>query len=80
MDIIKKIFPFSFVAKKDIVALIINIVIYIIAGIVVGAVLGLLGKIPVVDVIVSIVGGVAGLYSLCGIVFSCLDYFKVLKD
>ncbi|MBR5279235.1 MAG: hypothetical protein IKU23_08280 [Clostridia bacterium] len=79
MDIIKKIFPFSFVEKKDVIALVINCVLYFVASIVVGAILSLFGTIPVLGVIFYIVSGLVGLYALCGIVLSILDYLKVLK-
>ncbi|MBR5277757.1 MAG: hypothetical protein IKU23_00665 [Clostridia bacterium] len=79
MDIIKKIFPFSFIEKKDVIALVINCVLYFVASIVIGAVIGLFGTIPVLGVIFSIIGGLVGLYALCGIVLSILDYLKVLK-
>lgn len=83
---LRKFFPFSFKEKKDIAALIINVLLYIVAGVVIGFVLGLLGilsAIPVVGIILALVLGLAGslveLYVLVGIVLSCLDYFKVLK-
>jgi hypothetical protein len=43
-------------------------------------VLGLLGAIPVVGVIVSLVGALVGLYTVGGIVVMFLYHFKVLKD
>ncbi len=79
MDILKKIWPFSFTAKKDIAALIISLVVHVVASIVIGFVIGILAKIPVVGVIVGLVGGLVGLYFLVGIVLLLLDYFKILK-
>lgn len=79
MDALKKFFPFSFTAKNDIVALIINIVIYAIAGAVFGIVISILNWIPIVGTIISIAGALVELYVFVGIVLSCLDYFKVLK-
>ncbi|MBQ7303652.1 MAG: hypothetical protein IJW75_01880 [Alphaproteobacteria bacterium] len=86
MDMLRKFFPFSFKEKKDIAALIINVLLYIVAGVVIGFVLGLLGllgAIPVVGVILALVLGLVSsiveLYILVGIVLSFLDYFKVIK-
>lgn len=79
LDLIKQIFPLSFGEKKDITALVINILIYFIAGAVAGLVIGLLAGIPIIGFIFGLVGGIVGLYSLVGIVLSCLDYFKILK-
>ena len=79
MDMLKKIFPFSFKEKKDVAALIINILLYLVGDIVAGAVIGLLASIPVIGIVFSLVGSLVGLYCLVGLVLSCLDYFKVLK-
>ena len=86
MDMLRKFFPFSFKEKKDIAALIINVLLYIVAGVVIGFVLGLLGllgAIPVVGAILALVLGLVSsiveLYILVGIVLSFLDYFKVIK-
>ena len=86
MDMLRKFFPFSFKEKKDIAALIINVLLYIVAGVVIGFVLGLLGllgAIPVVGTILALVLGLVSsiveLYILVGIVLSFLDYFKVIK-
>lgn len=79
MDMLKKIFPFSFKEKKDVAALIINILLYLVGDIVAGAVIGLLASIPVIGIVFSLVGSLVGLYCLAGLVLSCLDYFKVLK-
>ena len=79
MDMLKQIFPFSFAAKNDLTALIINIVVYIAVGAVVGFVLGLLGQIPFIGFLFSLIGWVVGLYCLVGIVLAVLDYMKVLK-
>ena len=39
MEMLKKFFPFSFTAKKDVVALVINIIIYLVVGAVIGIVI-----------------------------------------
>jgi len=78
MDMLKKFFPFSF-KSKDVKDLIINIVIYLVAGIVGGWVLGLLGGIPLLGVIFDLIGSLFGLYCLVGIVLAVLDFLKILK-
>jgi len=48
MDTLKKIFPLAFKAKKDIGALIINILLHIVADIVAGLIIGLLSGLPLI--------------------------------
>ena len=79
MDMLKKFFPFSFKAKNNVAALVINLILYIVIGAVIGIVIGLLAAIPLVGIIIGIVGGLIDLYVLIGIVLSILDYLKVLK-
>lgn len=82
MDMLKQYFPFSFQAKADVVALVINILIHFVVGLVISLALGLIGKILPFDIIgwiLGIIGGVIDLYLLVGIVLSVLDYLKVLK-
>ncbi len=78
MDMLKKIFPFSF-KSKEVKDLVINIVIYLVASIVGGWLLGLLGGIPLLGVIFDLIGSLFGLYCLVGIVLAVLDFFKILK-
>ena len=72
MDMLKKIFPYSF-GSKDVASLVIKIVVYLVASAVLGFVIGL---IPLVG---GLVGSLIGLYSTVGIVLAILDYLKVLK-
>lgn len=72
MATLKKIFPLAFKAKKDIGALIVNILIHVIADVVAGLIIGLLP-------ILGILGGVIGLYFTVSVILSILDYLKVLK-
>lgn len=74
MDLIKKIFPFSFKAT-DVVGLVISIVIYVIAP----TILGLLGKIPLIGFIFGILAWASGIYCTIGIVLSILYFVKVIK-
>ena len=80
MELLKKIFPFSFAKKDGVGGLIINVLIQLVVGIVIGFVIGILAKIPVVGLIVGLVGALIDLYVLAGIVLSFLHYFKVIKD
>ena len=41
MEMLKKFFPFSFVEKKDVASLVINVLIHIVVGFVIGLVIGL---------------------------------------
>lgn len=79
MDKLVKFFPYSFKEKKDVAALVINILVHIIVGFAVGVVGSLLGFIPFVGFIVSVLVGAIDLYLLTGIVLSVLDYLKVLE-
>lgn len=79
MDTLVKFFPYSFKEKKDVAALVINILVHIIVGFAVGVVGALLGFIPFVDFIIGIVVGAVDLYILIGIVLSVLDYLKVFN-
>lgn len=79
MDTLKKLFPFSFKEKKDVAALIINIIIYVVAGAIAGALIAILAKIPIVGIIIGILGGLVDIYVTAGIVLSILHYTKVLK-
>lgn len=87
MDLLKKVFPLSFKDKKDVAALIINLLIHLVVAIIGGAVIALAGLltgwIPVLGAIIGwalgIVGSLVSLYCLVGAVLSVLDYLKVLK-
>ena len=79
METLKKFFPFSFKEKKDVAALIVNIIIYVVVGAIAGAVIGLFYNIPVLGTIFSLLGSLVGIYTTAGIVLSVLHYVKVLK-
>lgn len=72
MELLKKVFPYSFGAQ-DIKGLIIKIAVYLVASAVLGWVLGL---IPLVG---GIAAWVVGVYSTVGWILVILDYLKVLK-
>lgn len=80
MDILKKVFPFSFKFKaKETEPFIIALIIYVVLAVVGGLVLGLLSSIPVVGILVGIVGGLLDLYALIGIVLAILVFVDVVK-
>ena len=79
MDLLKKIFPFSFNAK-DVTALVIAIVLYVVGGGLVGLVFGLLSKIPLVGILFGIVGWLVGVFCLVGLVLAVLTYFNLIKE
>ncbi len=72
MDMLKKIFPYSFGAA-DVKTLVIKIVVYLIVPGLVGFVLGL---IPLLG---GILAWLVGIYGTVGLVLTVLDYLKVLK-
>ncbi|MBE6779212.1 MAG: hypothetical protein E7541_07505 [Ruminococcaceae bacterium] len=78
MELLKKIFPFSFVAK-DVASLVIICLLHLVVDVVLGFVIGLLAKLPIVGVVMGLVGSLVGLYVLAGLVLALLAYFKVLK-
>ena len=75
MDTLKKIFPYSF-GTKDVKALVIKILVYLVASAVIGWVLGLLAGIPVIGVIIGIVNWLIGVYALIGIILVIVDFVK----
>ena len=79
MDILRKFFPFSFIPKKDVAALVVNLIIYIVVGAVIVIVVGLLSKLPLIGFLISIAGSLISLYITIGIVLSVLDFLKILK-
>ena len=80
MDALKKYWPQAFAVKKgDVKDLVIRILIYAVAGWALPGIVGtLLGGIPVVGLIVSIVCWVIGAYCTAGIVLALLKYFKII--
>ena len=72
MDMLKKLFPYSFGAE-DVKTLIIKILVYVLGGTVAVFVLGL---IPILG---TILGWVVNIYTTVGWILTVLDYLKVLK-
>lgn len=89
INAIKPIFPVTFSLDKfiklnfasnaELLTMLVQIAIYIVADIIVGVVLGLIGLIPILGLVCGVVGTIFGLYTLAGIVLSILDFCKVLE-
>ena len=79
MDMLKKFFPLAFRAKKDVAALVINIIIHLVADAVAGIIIGVLAGLPLIGWLFAAVGSLLGLYFTISLVLSILDYFKILK-
>ena len=78
MNILKKLFPFSFGASS-VADLIIKVLVHLAVGIVVGFLIGILAKIWLIGTIFSVAGSLIDLYILAGVVILFLDYFKILR-
>ena len=78
MNSYKKYFPLAFTEKKDIMALVVNIVLHIVAGWIAGIVLGIVGILPVIGLVAGLAGAAAELYLLVSMVLSVLDYLKIV--
>ncbi len=79
MKMLKPFFPLAFADKKDLIALVINILFHIVADAVAGLVIGILGALPLIGWAFTLVGSVIGLYFLVSLVLSILDYLNILK-
>ena len=79
MDMLKKYFPLSFTEKKDMPALVVILLFYLVAMLAVGVFIWILNLIPIVSIIGWVIGSVAEVYVVTGIVFATLDYFKLIK-
>lgn len=80
MDILKKIWLFSFKPKNEVKDLVIPVVIYFCAPTLVGILLGILAFVPGTAIIRYVFGslnGLFGTYCTAGIAFCFLNYFKV---
>ena len=78
MDFLKKFFPLSFKAT-DIKPFVITLIIYVVVEAILGVILGLIGKLPLLGIVCSLIGSLIGLYSLAGIVLAILVFTKVIK-
>ncbi len=79
MEMLRKFFPYSFAKKDGFTGLVINLIVYIVAGAIASVVIWLGTLIPIVGILMSILGSLLGLYILIGMILSVLDYLQVLK-
>ena len=79
METIKKYFPLSFKEKTEVKDLVINILVYLAGAIAVGVLMGAFSDVPVVNWMLGILGTLAEIYIVGGVVLSMLDYFKIVK-
>lgn len=79
MDLLRRIFPYSFKRASTTSDLVISILIYLVAGIIAGALIAVLSKVLIIGFIFAIVGSLVDLYVAAGIVVLLLNYFNVLK-
>lgn len=79
METLRKLFPYSFKEKKDIAALVINIIVYVVIGFIAGILMSVFALIPFIGILISIIGAAIDLYVVIAIVISILDYLKILK-
>ncbi len=78
MELLKKIWPFSFDTNK-VSNLVIKAIVYVLIGVIFSVLIGLLRNVPVLNVIFYIVGPLVDLYVIAGLVVMFLNFFKVLK-
>ena len=78
MKSLKIYFPFAFTEKKDIMALVVNVILHIVAGWAAGIVLGIIGVLPVIGLLAGLAGAVVELYLLVSMILSVLDYCKIV--
>lgn len=81
MDFLKKLFPLSFKKSSEVKDLVIRIIIYVVIGFVVGLVGALISllQIPVLNILMSLISSVVGLYTTAGIVLAILVHCNVIK-
>jgi hypothetical protein len=79
MKMLRPFFPLAFAHKKDIIALVINILVHIVVDAVAGLVIGFLGNLPLIGWAFALVGSVIGVYFLVSLVLSILHYLKIVK-
>lgn len=78
MDFLRKLWPFSF-ETKSVSDLVLKAVLYVILAALFSILMGVVNNIIVINVIMIIVGTLADIYLLVGLILLFLNYFKVLK-
>lgn len=83
MDFLRKFWPSAFKLEKKVVKpFVIQLIIYVLVGVVLSVASALLAllEIAIVNILMSVISGVVGLYCTAGIVFSILKFTGVFKD
>ena len=78
MELIKKLWPFSF-ETKSVSDLVLKAILYVILAALFSILMGVVNNVIVLNVIMIIVGTLADIYLLAGLILLFLNYFKVLK-
>lgn len=78
MDMMKKYWARAFTAN-DGKSLAKTLIFYIVADFICGLIIGLLGKLPLVGFLFSLLGSLVGIYFFVGIILAILNFLKVLK-
>lgn len=78
MDFLKTVFPLSF-RPIDTKAFIVTLLIYGLIGLISGAMIGFLSRLWIIGWIFSLIGAVAELYVLVGVILTVLSFTQVLK-
>ncbi len=75
----KQYFPLSVKAKESIGSLVVSLIIYCGVFYLIRFACGILGKLPLVNLITGLVQIVVGLYCGAGVILALLFFFKVIK-
>ena len=78
MNSLKIYFPLAFTEKKDIMAVVANVALHIVAGWIAGIVLGIVGILPVIGLLAGLAGAAVEFYLLVSMILSVLDYCKIV--
>ena len=90
MDMVKKIWAFSFtVQKKNTTSLVVNLIVWVLAAVIAGLLIGLAGWIGgllpdflggLIGWVLRIIGTIVDVYCVIGVVLSVLNYCDLLKE
>lgn len=78
MDLLKQLWPFSF-QTKSVSDLVIKAILYVVFAALFSVLMGVLSKVVVINVIMAIIGTLADIYLVVGLLLLFLNYFKVIK-
>lgn len=79
MDILRKYWPTPFKIKKgDLASFIIQLVIFVIVCAVASVLIGVLGAIPIVNIVAWVLGLLLDIYSITGIVLCVLKFIGTI--